>query len=724
MKIQQNTPENESIGEFKEIQSSIATENLGLALGMVSKNLYSDPISSFIREITSNAVDAHVDANEDAPVLIEIYREDDLYFIDFKDNGCGMTPEVFKTIYMSWFNSDKRKTNSKIGGWGLGSKSPLAYQDSFEIITRVDGTKWHYILANADPVPTSTLLLTEPTTQGNGTTIRIEINEDDLWKVSSACKKQLAYFDNVYVKNTIHYYDNNFKIYESDTFKLRNGDFPFGKKMHICLGQVAYPINFNSLDIDEVYIPVALKFNIGDLDVTLSREDINYTESVKQKIKKRIEVVKEIIYSQYDDQLKIDDFMDYIKLVKSNNLPPFKIKDIEINLHIERDISFTPFKEVHIKKDDISTLFSIFSVSRVNRGKATDLKQYYNQEYYRLYRHPQTCYLVENSINYFDVKYISEGYLFKKRKFNKSRFRIYAEALNLYYYKDIYNENGHIVESKRFLKPGAAKLIHKVSNFVYDYIKQHISNLKGQAPESWIQEQKELQRIKKEETKGEITYYNIYNNREKIKLAKLIEDYQFIFYIDKNIYKETIFAYDELYNLTYPKFKTKAIFLIVSPTVIKKIKKFKNVYPADYLLKVKSIRHTLQRLVLRKEVEKLWDNRHRVFKYSKKYTKKLQSISYLNTGIYSFTKSLPIDALNKKTFTIDLTEYFKDEIDLFPKKYFLHQEYIEEIKDFLKNTTILRYIDDYIPHEELRKLVKLYKIKNLDYNFYNQHSKF
>ena len=36
---------------------------------------------------------------------------------------------------MNWFSSTKRNTDEFIGGWGLGSKSPLAYQDYFFIIT-------------------------------------------------------------------------------------------------------------------------------------------------------------------------------------------------------------------------------------------------------------------------------------------------------------------------------------------------------------------------------------------------------------------------------------------------------------------------------------------------------------------------------------------------------------------------------------------------------------
>ena len=51
--------EQDTVGIFKEITSSIRAEDLGMALDAVSKNLYSNPIGSFVRELVSNGVDAN-----------------------------------------------------------------------------------------------------------------------------------------------------------------------------------------------------------------------------------------------------------------------------------------------------------------------------------------------------------------------------------------------------------------------------------------------------------------------------------------------------------------------------------------------------------------------------------------------------------------------------------------------------------------------------------------
>src|SRR5690606_37605737 len=155
----------------------------------------------------------------------------------------------------------------------------------------------------------------EETDESNGTTIKVAIKEGDEFKIHQSCIRQLVYFNNVYVKNELYYYDNNFKIYETEHFKLRNKDFPFNNEMHVCLGQVTYPINWNTLKMEKVNLPVALKFNIEDLEVTLSREDLNYTEKVKERLIAKIELVSELLLKKYEEQLHITDLKKFVLMV-------------------------------------------------------------------------------------------------------------------------------------------------------------------------------------------------------------------------------------------------------------------------------------------------------------------------------------------------------------------------------------------------------------------------
>ena len=110
--------EQETNGDFREIASSIRIEDMGIAFEMVSKNLYSNPIGSFVRELVSNAVDANKDNNSSNLVKVNIYKEGGTWYFQVLDEGTGMSPDHFENVYMKWFNSDKRNTNEKIGGWG------------------------------------------------------------------------------------------------------------------------------------------------------------------------------------------------------------------------------------------------------------------------------------------------------------------------------------------------------------------------------------------------------------------------------------------------------------------------------------------------------------------------------------------------------------------------------------------------------------------------------
>ena len=110
--------EQETIGDFQQITSSIRPEYINIALDMVSRNLYSNPIGSFVRELVSNAVDANKDNDSSELVKVNIYKEGGQWYFQVKDEGKGMTPEHFENVYMKWFNSDKRNSNDKIGGWG------------------------------------------------------------------------------------------------------------------------------------------------------------------------------------------------------------------------------------------------------------------------------------------------------------------------------------------------------------------------------------------------------------------------------------------------------------------------------------------------------------------------------------------------------------------------------------------------------------------------------
>src|SRR5690606_2738236 len=127
----------------------------------------------------------------------------------------------------------------------------------------------------------ASLFDTNRTDACNGTTIKIAIDSNDTYKFQEAVREQLRYFDNVY---TIGFdIDNNYNIIETDEFKFR-GSINEGRiessAMHIALGKVVYPINWETLKMSPINIPIGVKFDIGELEVTNNREAIVYTDEV------------------------------------------------------------------------------------------------------------------------------------------------------------------------------------------------------------------------------------------------------------------------------------------------------------------------------------------------------------------------------------------------------------------------------------------------------------
>ena len=84
---------------------------------------YSDPVGSIVREIASNAYDAHIEANVDKDIKVEIIDENDLLgtssVLSIRDYGEGMSPDIIKNIYSKFGKSTKRDRNDAIGAFGL-----------------------------------------------------------------------------------------------------------------------------------------------------------------------------------------------------------------------------------------------------------------------------------------------------------------------------------------------------------------------------------------------------------------------------------------------------------------------------------------------------------------------------------------------------------------------------------------------------------------------------
>ena len=719
--------EQDTVGIFKEITSSIRAEDLGMALDAVSKNLYSNPIGSFVRELVSNGVDANRANNSAELVKVNIYKEGNTWYFQVKDEGKGMTPEHFTNVYMRWFNSDKRDNNEDIGGWGIGSKSPLSYKESYEITTVADGYEYEYIVVRQSPAPTATLLVERPTNKKSGTTVRIEIDEKDLWKLHDECKKQLIYFNNVYVINEAYYYENDFQIIEADLFKVRTDSFPFGNEMHIVLGQVAYPINWNFLGISPIYIPVGLKFNIGELPVTLSREEINYSDdTVKEILLNKIETVYDDLYERYSNQHKYTDLFEYmnfyyladrtLKLTDTASIH-FKIRDngvLRPSLTVEN-------KTYKISKDSLAYIFELFNVStlentKLSHGNSSDF-------YFSRFLDNTSKYLYrENDFNHWSNLYYQYGRysVISKKKLSKKNFKDIAHILNLSYVKS--TPKG----LKEHLKSGAAIEVYKFINFIYKSFKEKLKSYDN-IPESFIKEKKEQQRLLEEERKGNITAYNLLNVKESLRLEDLLTKYKYVFYMNKNDDRIKAVHYSVLFEYMNKWFKSQYKFVILSDTTIKKLKKFNNVKTVENVWRVANLYNYFNNIKYSYELYSLALDNLNLKKVSTYYASlydivKKDSIKFPYSKEYRTFREVygAIEYYNKVT-DIDIYSYFKLYIDKITKKRNYQKE--QALKELKKVSSCLYLLSTFnctyeVDRLKIKHLIKEHKLTKLNSNYY------
>jgi len=153
-----------------EIGSDI--ESKAIQFQLIMDKLYTNPLRATIREIIANAIDANREAgNKNVISLCMPGLEPTLWITDF---GSGISPQRMEEVYTKVFTSTKRDNNREIGCYGIGRLSCLSLAQQYPLVTRVDGTEYHYaIYLNDKGIPDSSLLHTEETDKANGTSVGI-----------------------------------------------------------------------------------------------------------------------------------------------------------------------------------------------------------------------------------------------------------------------------------------------------------------------------------------------------------------------------------------------------------------------------------------------------------------------------------------------------------------------------------------------------------------------
>ncbi len=308
------------LGEVEKHSVSIDAKNINHIVTILSSNLYSYPMISFLRETVSNAVDSHVEAGVNEPIIITRTKDD----ISIRDFGTGISPERFRDIYLNIGSSTKRESNDYIGNFGIGRFSALSVSKLANITSFYNGKAYYYVMnMDIDQLHIDKVYELD-TTEHNGVEVKIPIENFDANDLDC-----LSFIENVYVEceddRRNEYVIGEFnrrKLHTFDNFKTITYDCRHGNdKTEILLGKIPYAVDYMSLwdynddwhkswkDAMESIYPCV---NIGDVDITPNRETLIYSDKTKECLKKVYEACILELTAKWNEKCN-EEFDDFFK---------------------------------------------------------------------------------------------------------------------------------------------------------------------------------------------------------------------------------------------------------------------------------------------------------------------------------------------------------------------------------------------------------------------------
>lgn len=372
MKFNQDGTEVQLEGDIENNKVSIDTANIDFIVTILSTNLYSNPIQSFLRETVSNGWDSHVEAGIDEPVILELgTTSEGQEYCKIQDFGVGLSPERFNNVYRNIGSSTKRQDNTMIGGFGIGRFSALAYSEMVNITSIYDGIEYSYLMYKDGNSISIDLLHQKETNNRNGVSIQVNIRTGDMISFISGIQEQLPFFENLYVdiSNLVSPSNIYSSTYQYASFKEIIKNFNesvikryknfhvtslqnHNKYIKILLGKVLYPLNFEELKLPSSYppnfknYPLALKFEIGELQVTPNREQILYTDKNIKLIQERLDGAMSEIHDMIIEKASKDysSLSEYIEAINQNfDVTLLKHEDKAVTISVYNIVSKATF---------------------------------------------------------------------------------------------------------------------------------------------------------------------------------------------------------------------------------------------------------------------------------------------------------------------------------------------------------------------------------------------
>ena len=362
------------------------------AFQILSSGLYTHKIKAIIRELSCNAYDAHVAVGcVDKPFDIHLPNQFEPFF-RVTDYGPGLSEKDIYDIYVSFFTSTKVESNDYIGALGLGSKSPFSYTQTFTVTSRFDGMKKIYTAFLTDEGMPSIIKMSEEAYDGpTGLDVQVAVKSNDFYTFQTDAAITFIYFP-----VTPNFTGAKVRI-EKPVYSTKGTGWAIRKDAYgdggarAIQGVVAYPVpHTNDAQADELLrLGVDMFFQIGELEVSASRESLSMNKATSKNLADRIKMVATEIGAEVSKTITNaptlwEAVTLYNELMKNNSIR-YALKNVDIMWNGQKVPDY-----IEVKPQDHPTL-SLYACEK--RGYRHGVKETSNQ-----FVKPQTHTLIRNDL--------------------------------------------------------------------------------------------------------------------------------------------------------------------------------------------------------------------------------------------------------------------------------------------------------------------------------------
>ena len=321
---------NESTNAFS--SNALPEDNFKVIAGskmfqVLSSKIYKNKIRAVVRELVCNCVDAHVlNGNKDkfivkAPNALKPTFE-------VRDYGPGLSNSDMVELYTTYFASSKANRNDQIGSFGLGSKSPFSYTDTFTTISYFEGVASVFVATMINGEPKLALSHQEPMSDNvkSGLHVIIPVRTDDFSTFITEIEYVMRPFNPETYQVTGHS-DIDIKSYpEFKSYLIDSGQYDTPNGLWALYGSILYPIG-SVAGVHEVSgwarsitgRAIIFKFAPGTLDIQPSREELSLDETTIKNVVSTVKRINnELISDKIEQFSKLSNIRDCFRFL--NNL--------------------------------------------------------------------------------------------------------------------------------------------------------------------------------------------------------------------------------------------------------------------------------------------------------------------------------------------------------------------------------------------------------------------